>query len=462
GNVWLQRCAYSQLTEGGPVTMPPVTTRIVDTGYTEYIGLENRVLGSAVYLTAQAGIKRDDGGVDLGGSYNGSSLVLVFACGDNAAEAAHHLDQLKRAAPDQLARDAVHVWPARWQNVPADPILRRGLAYGLNCCVPLEDDTTCIITDHMLLPLAWNRDAYYVARGLLNWGIPESVEHVRRHILWMFERADRLKSGLWARSYLVNGRIKDTGYQLDQQLFPLLELVEYAAATGDLATFDRVKHHIQPVIEALLAQKAAFTWLLPTEETPGDDPIPYPYPISSHILLWHVLNELHALLPEHGYAQMARNVKEAINTHLITEHNGRRIYAYAGDGHGHHYLYHDANDIPLVMAPRWGFAETGDPVWRASMEFAFSEANPGATPGRRLGSVHSPGPWPLGEAQEIIAARAMGDKQREERISQRLARAAQWDGALSESYDETTFEVYSRHWFAWPNAMLACIDLDSG
>lgn len=159
------------------------------------------------------------------------------------------------------------------------------------------------------------------------------------------------------------------------------------------------------------------------------------------------------------YAAMAEQVRAAINEHFVAEHNGRKIYAYATDGAGNFHFYHDANDFPLALAPAWGFCAADDPVWRATIEFAFSPDNVGGYYEGRLGSVHTPAAWALGDVQELIIARAIGDKDRENRAREYLQKAAQWDGALPEAYDAKTGEVVSRHWFAWPNAAYACFEL---
>lgn len=134
------------------------------------------------------------------------------------------------------------------------------------------------------------------------------------------------------------------------------------------------------------------------------------------------------------------------------------LYAYAVDGRGGHYLYHDANDVPLALAVAWGFCSADDAVWRNTMEFAFSVDNPGVYSGR-LGSVHTPGPWALGDLQDVITARALNDQDRERAAWTRLRRGAAIDGALPEAYDAESGAVISRTWFAWPNAVAACIAL---
>jgi uncharacterized protein len=107
--------------------------------------------------------------------------------------------------------------------------------------------------------------------------------------------------------------------------------------------------------------------------------------------------------------------------------------------------------------PVWGFCTAHDPIWRNTLDFAFSDANLGGFYDGVLGSVHTPAPWALGDCQEWIFSRIIGDTAREEAVLARLHHASQWDGALSEAYDLKTGEVVSRHWFLWTNALYACI-----
>jgi GH15 family glucan-1,4-alpha-glucosidase len=310
----------------------------------------------------------------------------------------------------------------------------------------------------MLLPLSWSRDAYYVARALLRWH-PELAEIVRRHLLWMFETAERV-DGLWGRAYLANGRVKDRAYQLDQQLFPLLELADYVLATGDRALLHELEERsVLPLIGILLARRAPEGWLFATDETPADDPLTLPYHLSSHILMWRTFRRLAEAGMNSGLTSLAEDIRGAINTHFIAEHDGPRLYAYATDGQGAFRFYHDANDIPLVLAPAWGFVPADDPVWRATVDFAFSAANEGGFYTSGLGSVHTPAPWPLGDVQDLIVARALADEDRARRAWDRLHAAARWDGALPEASHAETHAVVSRYWFAWPNAALACVAL---
>jgi hypothetical protein len=90
------------------------------------------------------------------------------------------------------------------------------------------------------------------------------------------------------------------------------------------------------------------------------------------------------------------------------------------------------------------------------MRFAFSDANQGGYYAGRLGSVHTAAAWPLGDIQELLLAKILGDDARLLRALAHIQQAAQWDGALPEACDAATGAVVSRHWFLWPNAAYAC------
>jgi len=454
GRLSLQRCAYTQLTEGGPLPMPPTQTRATLAG--GVLTIENPALQ---WAAAIAGFAPDeawetacDGPLMLDIPCPPDATVLAWGFGPDAASARDAAQRLAALDPLPALEQARALWHGRSEGM-VDDLAWRGLLYGWLLSVPVGEGV-CILTDHMLLPLAWNRDAYYMARALLGWR-DEANDLVRRHLLWTFEIAER-RGGAWGRCYLANGRIKDSAYQLDQQLFPLLELAEYARETGDWATWERLRPQVDAVLGAVMARRAGDRWLFPTDETPADDPMVLPYHLSSHILLWRALRRLAQIEPDGPWREMADAVRAEVQRSFIAPHHGTRLYAYAVDGAGRAHFYHDANDVPLALAPAWGFVPADNPVWRATVDFAFSPANVGGCYARRLGSVHTPAPWPLGDIQELIIAQTLGDHGRARRAVARLAAAAQWDGALPEATAADSMRVVSRHWFAWPNALLAC------
>jgi hypothetical protein len=472
GRLSLQRCAYTQLTEGGPLPMSSLQANIF---YQRMgvVGIENPALGWAVVISGDGIVGRDDGIVafestepiyPLQPSEPAPPLkenTLLFGLGLSPTDASTHFMALHEVLPESLLGATLDVWSRRWQGWqydahPLDLPLRRGLVYGLSCCIPVNEEATCIITDHQLLSLSWNRDAYYVAMALLHWRA-EMAEVLRRHLLWLFETAER-PDGIWGRSYLANGKIKDSAFQLDQQLFPLLELVEYIEVTGDTDMWNRLSHYVIEVIHLVRSREHAGTGLLATEETPADDPVVMPYHLSSHILLWHTFRKLAAVMRVSELSGTVERAYDAIWREFVAEHNGRKLFAYLTDGAGTHHFYHDANDLPLALAPAWGFCTEDDPIWRATMTFAFSPENVGGYYRGQyggLGSAHTPDSWSLGDVQAYIVAKLIGDKTAEQNCIERLRIVSQHDGALPEAYSVVAGQVVSRHWFSWPSAALS-------
>lgn len=467
GGMWLQRASYTQLTEGGVIPNIPATSiaeEIQENGIklsNKVSAIRNRKLSVPVFVNEFPLVSNSEGYVEFESNelLSKDTVALYFSFGV-ITEVSHTLNPLRNVVkiPEKNSL-----------------LINRALIYGALC----QDVAGCMLTDHMILPLLWTRDSYYVAKAMRFFS--QSSNSTRRHIGWLFQHAWRgtyckslnrpLALG-WGRAYMANGIPKDNkAFQLDQQLYPFLELAEYILETNDTSYAKRYLRHVEDLLLLLLQvgverrdrlQQISRT-LYVTDETPADDEIPLHYHFSTHILMWYILKKLHSVFNEIWQSETQRidwlisDLERDIPHFFITEHKGKKIYSYATDGEGNHYLYHDANDIPLVMMPLWGFCDKDDPIWRNTIDFGFSSDNPGFYDGV-LGSVHTPAPWSLGDAQELILSKVIGDRERYQRVWERVEKAAQWDGALPEAYDANTFEVVSRHWFAWTNAMVAIAD----
>ena len=461
GDLTLQRCAYTQLTEGGPLA--PISTRNEQFLKDGSLIIKNPILPWTCVISGipiSSDQTSSDDLIALEISENSDcTLFITYTMADSVDAAQDFSKSLDVYCSndefDTLLESQSGQWHKFLDGIPDDLILRRGLAYGRWMAIPSHDEATCILTDHVLLPLSWNRDAYFVAEILLKWGA-EHYDIVRGHLIWMFEIAERTNFE-WGRCYLANGKLKDGAYQLDQQLFPLLELCDYVSVTGDTNLLERLLPQIKSIVKQLLSRKIADKWLFPTDETPADDPIAYDYHFSSHVLFWYVFKRLHKFTPDQGYDLIAKNVYDDIFQYFIGEFEGQLCFAYATDGQGNFHYYHDANDTPVVLAPIWGFIAVDNPIWQHTIEFAFSAKNPKGYYQGHLGSVHTPSPWGLGDVQELLIAKLTNNQDLLEKARQSLQKAAQWDGALSEGYDGKTFEVVSRHWFAWPNAFYTSV-----
>lgn len=327
-----------------------------------------------------------------------------------------------------------------------------------------------ILTDHRLLPLSWTRDAYYQARLLLTVG---SDATVGKHLRWLFLRA-RDEDGRWARSQFPDGRAKDHAIQADQQLYPLLELADHRAATGawpDLPGIEPASHTtawgrlVRDVWQVL--PRAGPDGLLISEENPADDRTQLPYLLSTQILHWYTATRLAPWSAELGIeslqlGRVADGLRSVIHRRFTCRGPFGPQWAYESDGADGRRRYQDANDLPTALAPLWGFCGTTDPVWTATMRFAFSTHNPGHVDGRfgGLGSAHTPGTWPLGDAQELAVALATSDRSGLDAVVCRLAAVASVDGLLPETYDPDSGRWLARHWFAWPAAVIGCLHLE--
>lgn len=446
GTMRLARAAYTQLTPGGALPPAPERTTFGEDG--RLVWIDDRELRAAAAIALPTGTE-----VPANMSV---PFIVAIAFGDTLEDAVREAMLLAGEGHDLVGAE-VRERRAWWQGIrrdaESDRAIRRATAYALDCAAArADDDLVALLADHEILPLVWTRDAYYVCRMLL--GLAPRDERVRAvvdgFLRWLFEAAER-PAGWWPRASLASGASKDPAFQLDQQLFPFLLLEDHARLTGETRLHDRYAPMRDQILRALLARRTSFG-LIATDETPADDALEQPFHFSSHVLLWRVLRDRDL--------SAAAEVRDATRAGFTD--SGRFAYAVRGaraDGRRH---YHDANDLPTVFAPAWGFCGADDPVWRATIEFAWSKANDGYFAGALsgLGSLHTPHPWPLGDLQEIVVARVLADVERERRGWERLERVETWDGLLPEAYDETTGAVASRHHFAWPAALRALLALD--
>ena len=458
GKMQLARASYTQLTPGGALPAAHSNTTTGDDG--QLIWFDDRELGASAAIALPTH-QQVPANMSL-------PFVVAIALADTLDAAVREAVMLAGEGA-LLVGEEVQARRSWWRGVgrggerererggerdrERDHAIRRGVAYALDCAASRIDDlAVAVLADHEILPLVWTRDAYYVCRMLLE--LAPRDERVRAvvdgFVSWLFEAAER-PAGWWPRASLANGRSKDPAFQLDQQLFPMLLLEDHARLTGEIALLHKYAPMREEMLRALLKQRTPFG-LIATDETPADDPLEQPFHFSSHVLLWRVLRDLEPA--------QADEVRDATRAAFVE--SGRFAYAVRGaNGEGPRH-YHDANDLPTVFAPAWGFCDADDPVWRATIDFAWSRENDGYFAGafEGLGSLHTRHPWPLGDLQEIVVARVLGDAARERRGWERLERVETWDGLLPEAYDETTGAVASRHWFAWPAALRALLALD--
>jgi hypothetical protein len=344
-----------------------------------------------------------------------------------------------------------------------DRLTDRSLAYVRGCTVlRVAADERAILTDHRILPLSWTRDAYWQALVLLAVDDAGDRERVADHLRWLWRRCER-PDGRWVRSHHANGRRKDAAFQADQQLYPLVELADYWRLTESLPDGVDWSVAIDEAWRAAVEAVDADTGLMASSENAADDPAAAPFIGASQILLWYAgmrVAEVAAAADLGLDVASLRGTATAVRRSFDAAFGGgKAAWPHAVDRAGRRIAYHDANDLPVAIAPLWGFCDASHAGWRATMSFAFSDANPAWVGGRRpgLGSAHTPGAWTLGDVQAWIRARIERDPTGTEAAMARLEEMAFADGMLPEAYAEGDPRI--RHWFAWPGAALAALRL---
>lgn len=444
----LDRPALAEITE----LDPPEPTRAT----TSFAAAGQAVTIAAVALPAEAVV-----------TMRGASVKWAIADGDATATVAWAANQkvldftleVSMSGPRRPTRSPPALGPDE-----QDPIVRRAVTYIRACtALAVRPDERTILTDHRILPLSWTRDAYWQALALLAADGPGDRDRVADHLRWLWRRCER-PDGRWVRSHHADGRRKDLAFQADQQLYPMVELADYWRLTGELPAGVAWEREMTGAWEAAAQEIDAETGLIGSAENAADDPAAAPFIAASQILLWYTAERVGELADE----GVLRIDAEAVRRRgaAVRAAFGSRLADVAGpwphavDTNGRRVAYHDANDLPVALAPLWGFCGDNDPGWLATMAFAFGDANPAWFGGHRpgLGSAHTPGPWTLGDVQAWTRARIGGDVPSMAASLSRLHKVAFADGMLPEAYTaDPVDDRRIRHWFAWPGAAIAAL-----
>lgn len=368
------------------------------------------------------------------------------------------------AGPDHATGQSGSWTAAGSDPFPADPLIDRSLAYVRGCAALLTDrpDERAILADHRILPLSWTRDAYWQALALLAADGIGDRARVADHLRWLWRRCER-PDGRWVRSHHANGRRKDLAFQADQQLYPMIELADFWRVTQTLPRGVDWAIEVGRAWGAAVSEVDPVTGLMASAENAADDPADVPFIAASQILLWYTAERI-AEMADAGALEVDGAALREIGASVRTAFDARVAavdgpWAYAVDADGRRVDYHDANDLPVALAPLLGFCGADDPGWRATMDFAFSPRNPAWFDGPRpgLGSLHTRQPWPLGDVQAWIVGRLTGNQAASARALEELRIAAYADGMLPEARPTGEEDTRIRHWFAWPGAALAAL-----
>jgi hypothetical protein len=447
GNLYLYRACYGQITERNPVVSKLYNLTGKQNSDTSF-SLFSEELQSGVLITVKGASFSDFNYTEK----NGLDLSIARDC--DCSDFKIQFSPFKNEVSEALAWNGKNRF-AFPDFKELEHIVQGNFDYIRGACnFRQSEEESCLVTDHMLLPLGWNRDNFYMAAFLMEayrYLKDESIlKIVENHLNWLYSCWD--KDFGWGRSHYVSGEMKDPVYQVDQQCYPLLEAAWYKEITGH-------SHQILSIADEVFAQIRARaesgTWLIVTEENPADDPVLYPYHFSTQILLWYTAVNLFKASCGDRFLNIAEKVqRDTLEYFTVSDDELGDIFAYTTDGKKYE-LYHDANDVLVALAPLLGFVCKTNPVWLNTIKFAFSSKNSGWYAGKYggLGSIHAPGKWPLGDVQEYMIHTILenaGDKQR---VLMQIMDLAFQDGLFAESVCAQTGVMKTRHWFSWPGAL---------
>ncbi|KQT34630.1 Tat pathway signal protein [Sphingomonas sp. Leaf412] len=135
--------------------------------------------------------------------------------------------------------------------------------------------------------------------------------------------------------------------------------------------------------------------------------------------------------------------------------DGREVWAYEVDGFGNAVFMDDANVPSLSALAYLGCVDPRDPVWRATRDAAWSEANPWffrGTAAEGIGGPHvgSGQIWPM---SLIVRALSSPDDATIRACLKTLRDTDGGTGFIHEAFDRDDPAKFTRGWFAWANGL---------
>lgn len=197
---------------------------------------------------------------------------------------------------------------------------------------------------------------------------------------------------------------------------------------------------------------------------PSDDACLYPFLIPSNLFAVTTLRELAVVAAQArgdtalaaDATALADEVAEALRQYgTMTLRDGRRVWAYEVDGFGNAVFMDDANVPSLSGLAFLGCVGADDPLWRATEDAAWSDANPWffrGSAGEGIGGPHvGVGHiWPMSIIVRAFSAR---DDATVVRCLTALKATHGGTGFIHESFQQDDPTKFTRHWFAWANGL---------
>lgn len=164
----LNRASYGQLTEGGPIPIPE-SLNVFNVKRNGNFSLKNPNLDASVegHISNNLGYGHEFNLLEgenrfIGEPVQAKTTAQFRIVPEEPLIFTHtlHLNAHNSFTPQHQERgniSAVETW--KLQDPAALAIIHGNLDYILgNCTIPVSEESCCIITDHVALPLGWNRD----------------------------------------------------------------------------------------------------------------------------------------------------------------------------------------------------------------------------------------------------------------------------------------------------------------
>ena len=206
------------------------------------------------------------------------------------------------------------------------------------------------------------------------------------------------------------------------------------------------------------------TGLIHSAFRPSDDACTFPCNIPGNLFAVATLRELAALadgvLRDAAFADEARaladEVEAAVYKHgTMVLPDGRQVFAYETDGYGNHLFMDDANVPSLLGLAYLRCVRADNPLWRATADAVWSDANPWFFSGKAATGVGGPH---IGEGQVwpmsiIVRALSSDDDAVIAGALKTLRASHAGTGFMHEAFDQDDPAKFTRKWFAWVNGL---------
>lgn len=288
--------------------------------------------------------------------------------------------------------------------------------------------------------------AAYWDRDCLLWAFPAILAVDKKRAKEMLVYAFTTQSEhVGEHSRFIDGTLLEPGFELDELCAPLIALCQYCNKTGTpLWKYTPFSDGISQILAKLKRAKHPELPLYETFLYPSDDMRKYPYLTYDNALVAYALRQLATLLRDENLLAWSKKIQQAVLKNAVTEHDGKRLFAWSFDLQGAYELY-DEPPGSLVLLSYLGLCETDNEIfcntlsWLYSSKYAFSFLD---TPFSQLGCAHANHPWVLSYCNAILSGLYT-----EETVRQLLQMPM--DGGLAcESIYEDTGEVATGEAFA--------------